>query len=298
MGGSGRVFNAMLRTAGIDRAEVLLTHVFDRQAPENKPEVWRTNAERRTEAFDRLASELERARPNVVVPLGPTALWAFTGQTALTPFRGNIVQASRIRPGQKLVPTFHPREVMAQWKFMPVVVQDFVRAFSESRFPEIRPVEGHLLLEPNLDDVRTFLAECRKARLLSVDIETGWGLITSIGFAPNPTVAMSIPFVDLTRPDRSYWRTPETEREVWLEVKHLLEDPSIPKLGQNFTYDAFWLWKRAGIGVRGYVEDTRLKHHAIYPELPKDLAFMSSYTDLGAWKHMGGRYNAETKRDA
>jgi hypothetical protein len=187
---------------------------------------------------------------------------------------------------------------MSQWKFLPVVTRDLLRALDESEFPERREPKGHLLLEPTVEDVREFLRECRTSPLLSVDIETGWGQITSIGFAPTPEIAMSIPFVDLSRPDRSYWRTPEAEVAVWLEVKHLLEDPTIPKLGQNFTYDAFWLWMRAGIGVRGYVEDTRLKHHAIYPELPKDLAFMSSYTDLGAWKQMGGRYTAETKRDA
>lgn len=45
-------------------------------------------------------------------------------------------------------------------------------------------------------------------------------------------------------------------------------------VGQNQTYDHIWLYEVFGIRVRGAEHDTRLMHHALFPELPKDLPYM------------------------
>jgi hypothetical protein len=73
-------------------------------------------------------------------------------------------------------------------------------------------------------------------------------------------------------------------------VKRWLES-SVPKLGQNFgAYDAYWFLDSWGIRPMNLREDTRILHHSLYPELPKDLAFMgNSYADQGAWKQMRAR---------
>lgn len=296
VGPSGRVFNAILRTAGIERDGVLLTNVFDRQAPNNDVRPWQADAQVRAEAFARLAAELDQAGSNVVVALGNTALWAFAETSALTPFRGSVLTAKRIRAGQKVVPTLHPRAVMEQWKFLPVVVQDLTRALAEAAYPERRFPKVSVYVEPNLSEALEWLDRMAHEPLVSVDIETGWGQITSIAFG-TADEAMSIPFVDLRRPDRSYWRNPDDEFQVWRAVGRVLRDPAVRKLGQNFVYDAFWLWHWAGLPIYGYDEDTRLLHHALYPELPKDLAFMSGYSDLGAWKQLGSKWSKD-KRDA
>ena len=154
-----------------------------------------------------------------------------------------------------------------------------------------------LLLCPHVCEVLAFLeGPCVASSLLSVDIETGWGCITCIGFAPDAETAMCVPFVDLRQPNKSYWEDPNDEFIVWNSVKTVLENVNIPKLGQSFVYDAFWL-ADYGIGVRGYGDDTRLMHHALYPELPKSLGSMAgSYTELPNWKSWG-HHRAE-KRDA
>jgi hypothetical protein len=52
-----------------------------------------------------------------------------------------------------------------------------------------------------------------------------------------------------------------------------------------------------GIKVRNYREDTRLQHHSLYPELPKDLhSLMAAYSDWPSSKGWGGKQ--EDKRDA
>lgn len=296
MGPAGRVFNAMLRSAGLARAEYLITNAYDTQAEDNNVAPFMADAALTQENSLRLAAELNTAKPNVIVPLGASALWMLTGHTAITPFRGSVVAASRVAPGAKLLPTFHPAFIMRQWKLLPIAVADLVKAAKESEFSEIRYPKVRLLLEPSLADVREFVRRGKEADLLSVDIETGWGQITSVGWAINDWEAITVPFVDLRKPSKSYWGSLEAEFEAWRLIEDLMTSP-VPKLGQNFTYDAFWFLKRKGIHVRNYRHDLRLMHHALYPELPKDLASMGgSYTNLGAWKHFGGRYSNE-KRD-
>jgi hypothetical protein len=53
------------------------------------------------------------------------------------------------------------------------------------------------------------------------------------------------------------------------------------------------------IPVPGFLEDTMILHHAMYPELPKSLAFLGSiYTNDIAWKKMRERHGSqETKRE-
>lgn len=311
VGPSGRVFNAILRTAKMDRAEFLITNVFDEKLPDNDVSNWcvplrDARAMGITDIppigsagflsldhrhhLDRLRTEMERWKPNVIVPLGGTALWAFTGQTGISALRGGVTAATRVVPGAKLLPTFHPAFVIHTWKVYSVVVADLLKAQREAdRGPGIVYPKRRLILEPDFADMERILPSLLLSELLSVDIETGWGQITCIGFAPDNENAICIPFLDKRVPGRSYWEYPHQEREAWDYVRGILEDGRVPKLGQNYGgYDSFWLLKKKGIGTRNFRHDTRLMHHALYPELPKDLGFLgASYTDQGPWKHWG-----------
>lgn len=295
VGPAGKVLDQMLRAADLDRDLYLVTNLFDEKAPDNDVSDWLRDQGRVHAARERLAGELLRAAPNVVVPLGGTALWGLTGVPGISSYRGTVSKARFVIPGVKIVPTFHPAAVMRDWKLMAPAVGDLIRAGRESEFPEVRYPKVELLVEPTVDEALAFMEECKGSDLLSVDIETGWGQITCIGFAPTPERAMCVPFVDTRRPNSSYWRTVEEELHVWKGVRDLLAHP-VPKVGQNFTYDAAWLYKKAGIVVNNYLHDTRLMHHAKYAELPKSLEFMgASYTDLGPWKDWGG--HKKGKRD-
>lgn len=299
VGPAGRVFNAALRTAGLERADFWITNVYDQQPPDNEVQVFRQDAARTKEAFLRLAAEIEEAKPNVIVPLGATALWAFTRELSITPYRGAVSQANRIAPGAKMVPTFHPSHIVrGNWKHFATLTQDFIKAAREARkgprvvYPHVR-----LNIMPSVEEVLEWVPKLTGADLLSTDIETGWGQITCIGFAPNDHEAICVPFVDFGKPHRSYWKTPEEEFTVMRALEEVLSAPN-PKLFQNGPYDVMWIAKKWKMKVMNYSRDTRLSHQALFPELPKDLAFMgATYTDLGAWKNWGGRYSSANKRD-
>lgn len=317
VGPSGRIFNALLRTAGLDRSEYLVTNVFNEKLPDNDVHSWcaslkeakangftdlppiGTNGFLRPEYrhhLDRLRKELCLAKPNVVVPLGGTALWAFTGGTSITAVRGTVGLSTHIVPGLKLLPTYHPAAIMHQWKLYPVVVADLMKAEREAKKgPDIAYVRRELLLEPTLDDLRASVPKLLASDLVSVDIETGWGQLTCIGFAWDAEHAICIPFLDKRTASKSYWSSVADEMEAWRIVQQILAAP-MPKLFQNGAgYDLYWLLKKYHLRVTNAREDTRLMHHAIYPELPKSLLFMgSSYANQGAWKHWGKQ---QDKRD-
>lgn len=299
-GSDGRVFNAMMRAANLDRDAYLITNTFDEQPPEDDKErtVWMKDQGRIDANFARLSEELDKARPNVIVPLGGTALWAFTGETGISHYRGAVSKARRIAEGTKLIPTFHPAIIQKTWHFLVTGVKDLEKAAIEGEYPDVRYPKVQILVEPTFADIVAFAEECKASPKLSIDIETGWGQITSVGFAPSRQRAMCIPLIDLRKPNKSYWPTAEREAEVWGVIRDICAAPN-PKVGQNFMYDAFWLFKRKGIRVNNYRSDTRLRHKVLFPELPADLASMAAtYTDVGAWKMWGGRYQKnETKKD-
>lgn len=310
IGPSGKLFNTMMRTAGLDRNEYLVTNVFDEKIPENQVKNWCVTMKEARENgwtdlppigaagflrpeyrhhLSRLYEELEAAQPSVVVPLGGTALWALLGRTDIGGYRGTVASSTRAPRPYKLVPTYHPAFVMKQFKFYTVVVKDLIKAKEEAdRGPEVKLPNRTLILEPTLFDIDGYMPRIERSSLLAVDIETWGPQITCIGFAPDAEHAICIPFFDRREPDHSYWRNPTEEFSAWRAVQHILASP-VPKLGQNFVgYDFYRLLDPYHLAVRNLLHDTRLMQHARYPELPKSLSFMgNSYGSQGAWKHWG-----------
>jgi len=322
VGPSGRVFNSLLQTADIDRADCLYVgNVFDEQLPDNEVRNWCSpTKEARDGGFadlapvagaylrpehlhhlERLAAEMASLKPNCIVPLGGTALWAFMGTDNIGMSRGAVQAAKQILPGAKLLPTYHPAYVAKQWKAYTSVAMDLGRAAAEARAgPQITYPDVTILTEPTYTEALTFLSRAQaEADLLSVDIETKRGQVTAIGFSYKRGHGICIPFYDPRRANKSYWPSAWQEAAIWEAIAKVLEDPSVPKLGQNYGgYDAIFLLEQYGIKTMGMAHDTRLLSHAIYPELPKDLATLgANYTNLGPWKMLGPRAKKRDKRD-
>lgn len=307
VGPSGRIFNKMLNLAGIDRADCWVGNVFDFKLPGNSIKSICTK-ERNDFPFpgagyitpdfhgalSRLAGELGTASPMVVVPLGGTAVWAFTGHTDITKSRGALTTATRVLPGAKLLPTFHPAYVLHSYGTLGTVVADFKKAWAEAQGGQ-ELTARELWLEPALADMLAFQTRhLLSAELITVDIETAMGQITCIGFGADQHRAICVPFVDFRKPSRSYWDTVEDEVAARRTVARWLDSPT-PKLFQNGLYDVWWLL-RDGYRVRNWREDTRLQQHAREPEEPKSLAFMASrWAKVGPWKLMAS--HAKGKRD-
>lgn len=305
VGYSGSELTRMLDEAGIHRADIFLTNVFNLHPPGNKLEHFCGPKAEAIEGYpvlakgryiraefqpemDRLAGELIDANPNVIIALGNTAMWALLGKTAISKFRGTTDISTHTATGFKVLPTYHPAAVCRQWELRPVTVLDLMKALRESEYPEIRRPQREIWIEPSLEDIERFVEEHIKGcQILSVDIETSGNQITCIGFAPSNMLALVVPFRDLRKKSKSYWPTQKQELKAWGLIKNILEDPGIKKVLQNALFDVSVLWRSYGIGVKGVEHDDMLLHHSLQPESLKGLGFLASvYCAEASWKHM------------
>ena len=320
IGASGNILNTLMAAVGIRREEVYLTNVFNLRPGENSNELSllcgpKTEALKGYPALtsgkyvraefapelDRLFQEIERERPNVIVAAGATPTWALLGVAGIRKARGAPSHTAGIaaqKLGQiKVLPTYHPAAVMREWKLRPIVMADLEKARREAEFPEIRRPRREFWLYPTIEDLYEFESRfIMPGAPLSTDIETAGGQVTCIGFAPSPGIALVVPFVDAEQKDGNYWRTKREEMEAWRWVKRICE--THPHIGQNFLYDANYLWRVYGIRCFGMEDDTMLLHHALQPEMEKGLGFLGSvYTDEPAWKFMRAKHETLKKED-
>lgn len=302
VGYSGKLLTQMLAQAGINRAECFLTNVFNLR-PQPKNDIENLCQKEKSGGFPPLARgkylrpeffpevhrvvrEIRDLRPNLVVLCGNTPSWAFLGVTGISKIRGTVT-ASTVLPQQKCLPVYHPAAVIREMELRPITVLDFEKAKREAEFPDIRRPKRTIYIPETMIDLEWYYDKhLATAKQIMLDIETRGDEITCIGFAPDASSAICVPFVDPRRAGGSYWLSEQDERAAWAYVRKVLNSPQ-PKIGQNGLYDLTFLWASYGITVRNYEEDTMLLHHALHPESDKGLGFLGSvYTNEASWKLM------------
>ena len=224
--------------------------------------------------WELLQKEIELVRPQVIVVLGNLALLALTGEWGIASWRGSEIS----RQGRTIIPTYHPSTMLRQWSLRPYVMADLGRAKQALDNPheEGETLEFHI--EPTYADtlhlLHDLLARARAAPLhLSVDIETRSQHIICLGIAWSRVGAICIPLASLKSPS-GYWT--ENEEETIIRIlRDLLEHPNVRVSGQNFSYDAQYLWRWWRVRPR-LALDTMLTHHVCFPGTDKDLATLSS----------------------
>jgi hypothetical protein len=253
--------------------------------------------------LDRLWRELIDVRPNLIVTAGATATWAVLRLNGINRLRG-AVHESRFG---KVLPTFHPAFLAKGpdgWAVRPIIVADLLKAAVEKEFPDVRRPKREILIDPTLPEVEEWREIMLAADILSVDTETRGRSITLLGCAVSNSRAIVIPFFDARKlsfdPERglfpgSYWT-----RRGEIRVRRIVNDvlsSTVPKLFQNGMFDVQHLMGE-GYKLRNITDDTMILHHALYPEMRKDLGFLGSiYTNEAAWKLMRPRGDDQNKKE-
>ena len=306
-GASGWMLDQLLAGAGIARSECYTTNVFSiRPRPSldiksfcgakadaipAMPDVGRGRYVRAEYSphLTRLYKEVSDEKPNIVVALGPIAVWAFLYTAGIKAVRGAVATshptvARKLGHNQKIIPTYHPAMILRDSSQRPVAIADLGKARRENEFTEcIRPSRS-IWLYPDIEDLERFEHEhIIPATLLSVDIETKGDQITCIGFSTSPSVCLVIPLFQ--GDNGNYWALADDEHRAlnyiarWLTLR--------PSVFQHGMYDVKFLWRRYGIPTPLALEDTMLLHHAWQPEMEKGLGFLGTlYTSEPSWKFM------------
>lgn len=113
VGPAGKLLDAVLQTAGIDRGTVYVTNAVKhfKWEPRGKRRLHKTPAQREVEACSYwLEQEIEEVRPVVVVALGSTALKSLlhSAKVNLTQLLGQAIEREHYR----IIPTYHPAYVL------------------------------------------------------------------------------------------------------------------------------------------------------------------------------------------
>lgn len=234
-----------------------------------------------------LQEEVNSVKPNCILALGKTALWALSGKTDITHFRGSILHGM----GCKFVATYHPSNLLHQttggefigyWNRQ-LMIFDFKRALAQSKFPDYILPSRVLEICKNSAHLADFRNRYKDKKRMSVDIEAnGTCVPICIGLSLTKSHGMTVPLWNC----EGISHIPNDDLvQMWIIVAEMLYEKDI--VGQNFNYDRDKI-KRLGFIIRNLISDTMLKAHAINPELPKGLAFNTSiYTEEPFYKDEG-----------
>jgi len=240
-----------------------------------------------------LHETLKELKPNIIVALGNTALWALGLPPSISKLRGNVVET----PFGKVLPTFHPASILRNWSQRIVAVLDLHKALRESEYPEIRIMSREIWTKPTIADLyRWWDLYGSQAEILAFDIETVANKqISEISFASDSTHALHVPFFwKENKKFVNWWPDAKSEFAAWKFVKMVLES-NVPKICQNgIQYDSYWLAKEVKIGVKNIQHCTMQMSHAWALELEKSLGFLGSiFLDELSWKHIRTETNKQ-----
>lgn len=234
-----------------------------------------------------LQEEINQLKPNCILALSSSALWALTGKTKIESWRGSILHGM----GTKLVSTYHPQDLLFSanateftgYYNRQIMVCDFRRAYKQSQFPELELPRRRLEICQNSAHLAEFLKTYIDHTYVSVDIESlGNGLPGCVGLAFTRGHGICVPLWNMA----GMCSIPDADMvQIWYILDKIFRTYKV--IGQNFNYDRDKM-KRLGFIFPKYCEDTMMKAQAINPELPKGLAFNTSiYTEEPFYKDEG-----------
>jgi uracil-DNA glycosylase len=297
VGVSGHELDAELGLAGFNRSNLRLTNVCHERPPSNEIEHFfclKSLARREgvallhgryphqpvLDGLKQLQVEVDRLQPRLIICLGNTALWAFTGLTGIIKWRGSILPATGgpvEAHGAKLIPTLHPAAVLREYVWRAVVIQDLKRAKRESQFPEIRRPAWSFTVPSSVAEAEDWAASHIFSQPpdhpIVGDVENFYetdrlhaGRLICLGFASSKHEALCIPFT--RRVDTKevggmhYWASPEDELAVTKLSRLILSNRQI--VFHNRLHDCQILARNWGVmPLNG--GDTMVAQHVAFP---------------------------------
>ncbi len=302
VGSSGQFQDRCFAQVGITRSRVMLTNVFWQRPPKNQVSYFYSDKSQTKytweaqEHLDNLREWLSNLvpRPNVLVAVGRTALYALTGKRRIWKWRGSLLPCTLVS-GYKVYPTLHPSSVLRTLQepleglagekrvqalnALPLYLLDLQRAKEQSETPLL------LLPKRKFDLDLSYQETCDKLRWINesnltcaVDIETypkgpEGPILWMIGFSPRPDYAFVIYFL---RNQKFCWSLPQEAQICHLISEYFLK-PKCQKIFQYGNYDMSILGRYYGFRLANDTyEDTMWCHQAAFPQIKKALETLTS----------------------
>lgn len=304
VGASGRLLNAMLLEAGIRRSDCYVTNVVKYRPPSNNLKRLGEIGHTIEEGIPQLWQEIAEINPNVILALGNLSLKVLTGKgsgfSGIQKYRGSILPSVNL--DSKVVASIHPAAFLhsetaegkgaMKYQMRHVVHFDLLRLKEQSLFKKYQPPQRHLEIIKSHITLLRFLEQYKDNKLVSVDIETIYGIPVCIALAFNEWHGASIPLLDIMT-----WQNLEgiSLREltlIWGILAEFFNREDIRVIGQNFKFDHGRLQDVCGINIKTIHCDNTMLAHALHCEFEKSQAFLASlYTEEPYYKDEGREFN-------
>lgn len=338
MGASGEELSRMLHDAGIMRSECYVTNLVNARPAHNRIESWIPAKKKDVtskhipfrnrfvdpiivKGYESLVSEIKLVRPNIIIAMGGSALWALTGHEGILRWRGSQLWTDEPNiPRTKLIPTIHPAAILREYSFRKAAVNDLKRVARERNNPgEYSNIPNwKFTTRPSFETAKGILEELLRwaeavpmgvdggdigllpeglsrdvsgrpptipsePLWIDFDFETRAGHIDCAGISWSRTDALCIPFIKRGS-TQGYWSLEQEAELVWL-LYRLLRHSNVWVRGQNLLYDAQYSY-RHWCFVPNVKQDTMIAHHSVFSGLKKSLDYQASlYCDYYVqWK--------------
>lgn len=190
--------------------------------------------------------------------------------------------------GGKFIPTYGFDRLTKQYELGLYLELACKRAYEESKTKEYDRPEERFKLNPSLEETCAILDHVRNQPEISVDVETGYGQINTVGFAWSPSDAIAINVL----PERC---SAEALFNLWQKIAQVLQGDG-RKVFQNFIYDVSY-FSAYGIRVNNISHDTMWAMKFLWPELDMNLGNVGRiYTRRPYWKDDGKVEGEEGKK--
>lgn len=313
--------NKMLHEAGIMRSECYMTNVVNARPFNNDMASWIALKKKDItpkhilyegkwvlppilHGIERLSKEISLVQPNIIIALGNTALWVLSGAEGIKKWRGSQLTTTRLVPGVKLIPTYHPVAVSRQWELRAQTVNDLKRVRKEvDTNTYTNAPNWNFTLRPSYDAVKRILGDllvraqgATEPFWIDFDYETRAGHIACAGLSWSLSEALCIPFMCVENRE-GYWNV-EEETDIVYSLYKLLTHPMVFVRWQNGLYDAQYAYRHWHFVPNGK-QDTMISQHTMFAGLPKSLAFIASmYCDHYVyWKDDGKTWTKDVGED-
>jgi hypothetical protein len=215
-------------------------------------------------------------------------------------YAGSLLISPKLNYPHYIIPSFAPDTIIKDWSLRDIVVSlDLGKCRSELDYfrqhGKLQPLPERILKYEieDYDELSSYLDRFSQASILSNDIETVYTNTKSM-YYPHPGYPVTIGLADSKDFGISFNLFRESKSEtmdLWRRLSQIL--CRVPQLGQNFfNFDAF---RYESLGFRiplEKVQDTLIRHHILWPELPHKLQFLTrQYTRQPYYKDEGKMWN-------
>jgi DNA polymerase I-like protein with 3'-5' exonuclease and polymerase domains len=255
-----------------------------------KEAIDQTNPESTNILFDEIIS----IRPNIIVPLGELSFNCLTGTKSINKYRGSIlplrpdIQSKINDRAVKVIPALGPRLLNENYPARVYTKVDLGKAVKYAGNTEFINPDGRIWVARTGNEFQNYLNRQKwENNYVVFDIETTYGMPTCISFSFDDSESVCVPLLDDSI-DRA------NQINLHQLVNQVLKS-KIGKVNQNIKYDATIL-ERFGFNVKNISGDTVLRSGLIYPELPKNLGFLTSiYTEMPYHKDEGKDFDSNNR---